>query len=156
MRILIISDTHGNYPLALKICDMAAPIDLLVHLGDGADDVDILSCIVESRISNVAGNCDMGSAAPREQLLECEGKKLLLVHGDAYGVKSGLGRLEERAITVGADIVLFGHTHRAEIVTRSGITFINPGTLMRESGYRSYSVLDITEEAFSARLFSAP
>lgn len=156
MRILIISDTHGNYPLALKVCEAAAPFDLLVHLGDGADDTGVLSCITGSTMANVAGNCDIGSAAPREQLLECEGKKLLLVHGDAYGVKSGLGRLEERATTVGADIVLFGHTHRAEIIDRSGITFINPGTLARDAGYASYAVLEMNDGSVTAGLLPAP
>lgn len=156
MRILVISDTHGNYPLAMQVCELTAPCDALIHLGDGAEDADVLASVLETKIINVAGNCDMGSAAPRELLLECAGKMLLLVHGDAYGVKGGLGRLEERAKAVHADLVLFGHTHRPEVLTLSGITFVNPGTLMREAGYRSYAVLDFNEESISARLFHAP
>lgn len=156
MRILVISDTHGNYPLAMQVCDLASPCDALLHLGDGAEDADVLAGVLETKIINVAGNCDMGSTAPRELLLECAGKRLLLVHGDAYGVKGGLGRLEERAKQVHAELVLFGHTHRPEVLTRSGITFINPGTLMREAGYRSYAVLVINEEKVSAQLFPAP
>ena len=40
--------------------------------------------------------------------------KLFVTHGHAYGVKSGLGRLAERAKTLGADVVLYGHTHIPE------------------------------------------
>jgi putative phosphoesterase len=84
--------------------------------------------------------------------VEYEGKKLLLVHGDAYGVKNGLGWLGKRAGEVGADAVLFGHTHRATVTTLSGILAVNPGTLMRTSQRTSYAILEITQNSISAEL----
>jgi len=153
MRILVISDTHGNFPLALKACCMAEPFDTLIHLGDGADDVMLLKEILDQQLIHVAGNCDMGSASPRELLWECEGKRLLLVHGDAYGVKNGLGRLEKRAVEVGADAVLFGHTHRATSATLSDVLAVNPGTLMRASQHTTFAILEITPQCMSAVLF---
>lgn len=153
MRILIISDTHGNSSLAFKACDMAEPFNVLIHLGDGGDDAVLLQHVLDQEVIHVAGNCDPGSTAPREQLWECEGKKLLLVHGDAYGVKNGLGRLERRAIEVGADAVLFGHTHCAVVTTLSGILAINPGTLMRTSQRTTFATLEITPQGITADLF---
>jgi putative phosphoesterase len=153
MRILVISDTHGNFPLALKACSMAEQFDTLIHLGDGADDATLLNGILDQKVIHLAGNCDVGSTSPRELLWECEGKRLLLVHGDAYGVKNGLGRLEKRAVEVGADAVLFGHTHRATNTTLSGVLAVNPGTLMRTSQHTTFAVLEITPQCISAALF---
>lgn len=152
MRVLIMSDSHGNFPLALKACEAAEPFDCLLHLGDGAEDTELLAHALEVPVIHVAGNCDLGSTAPRELLWECDGKKLLLVHGDAYGVKWGLARLEARTVAVGADAVLFGHTHRATVSTLSGILAVNPGTLMRGAQYTSFAVLEITPDGISASL----
>jgi putative phosphoesterase len=152
MRILVISDTHGNFPLAFKSCGLADPFSTLIHLGDGGDDAALLDNVLDVEVIHVAGNCDLGSASPREILWECEGKKLLLVHGDAYGVKSGLGRLEKRISEVGADAVLFGHTHRATVTTLSGILAVNPGTLMHGAQHATYAILEITQNGLSAEL----
>lgn len=152
MRILVISDTHGNFPLAIKACDMADPFDALVHLGDGAADAALLADALAMKVIQVSGNCDLGSDSPRELLWECAGKKLLLVHGDAYGVKNGLVRLEKRAREVGADAVLFGHTHRATITTLSGILAVNPGTLIRGSQHTTCATLEISPHGITADL----
>jgi len=153
MRILVMSDSHGNVSSALQACDMAGNFDALFHLGDGGEDAGILAHALEVKVIHVAGNCDIGSASPRELLLECEGKKLLLVHGDAYGVKSGLGKLEKRAREAEADAVLFGHTHRSTVTTLSGILAVNPGTLMRTAQQKSFAILEITPAGITAQLY---
>jgi uncharacterized protein len=153
MRILVISDSHGNVPLALQACDLAGTFDALFHLGDGAEDAEILAHALDVKVIHVAGNCDIGSASPRELLLECEEKKLLLMHGDAYGVKSGLGKLEKRAREAGVDAVLFGHTHRATVTTLSGILTVNPGTLTRTAQQKSFAILEITPAGISAQIY---
>jgi hypothetical protein len=152
MRFLVMSDSHGNFPEALHVCDLAGTFDALFHLGDGADDAVLLAHALNVKVIHVAGNCDIGSASPRELLLECEGKKLLLMHGDTCGVKSGLGMLEKRAKAVGVDAVLFGHTHRATVITLSGILAVNPGTLMHTAQHKSFAILEITPAGISAQL----
>jgi putative phosphoesterase len=152
MRILVMSDSHGNYPLALQACVMAESFDALFHLGDGGDDAGLLAHTLDVKVIHVAGNCDISSASPRELLLECEGKKLLLLHGDAYGVKIGLGMLEKRAREAGVDAVLFGHTHKATVTTLSGILAVNPGTLMQTARQKSFVILEITPAGISAQL----
>jgi putative phosphoesterase len=152
MKVLVMSDTHGNFQLALKACSLAGQFDAVIHLGDGYQDVELLRHALDVGIIHVAGNCDIGSNSPRELLWECEGKQLLLVHGDAYRVKSGLDRLETRAIETGADAVLFGHTHCATVTTRTGILFVNPGTLMYPSHHTSVALLEITPTSLHAKL----
>lgn len=131
---------------------MAGTFDVLFHLGDGNEDAEVSAHALELKVIHVAGNCDIGSVSPRELLLEYEGKKLLLIHGDSCGVKSGLGMLEKRAREVGADVVLFGHTHRATVTTLAGIMAINPGTLMHIAKKKSFAILEITPAGISAEL----
>ena len=152
MRILVISDTHGNSPLLLRAGERAEPIDAAIHLGDGNEDADLLSHILDIEVIRVAGNCDQSSAAPRELLWECGGKRLLLVHGDQYGVRNGISRLEQRGIDLVADAVLFGHTHLATIITLSGILFINPGTLMKSSARTTFAIVEIDSSGIKTEL----
>jgi putative phosphoesterase len=156
MKVLVLSDTHGNLALAFQACTLAEPVDTIIHLGDGAEDAELLRHALGIAVINVAGNCDPGSNAPRELLWKCMGKRLLLVHGDAFGVKDGLGRLEQRAIEAKADAVLFGHSHRAYVETRSGVLFVNPGTLMRTSPHHTFAVLEISERGIVPRLHDIP
>lgn len=154
MKVIVISDTHGNFPLAMRACEQAEPIDAAIHLGDGdnGNDADLLAEVLNVDVIRVAGNCDHGFAAPRELLWECNGKRLLLTHGDRYGVKNGMGRLEQRGIEAGADAVLFGHTHFATITTLSGMLFVNPGTLMNSGAPTTFAILEIESNGIKAYL----
>ena len=153
MRVLVISDTHGDVNRAFKAHTLAEPVDVIIHLGDGSADADLLRDTLDVTVINVAGNCDPGSNAPRELVWECEGMRLLLTHGDAYLVKSGLGRLRQRAEEVGVDAVLFGHTHQALLENNSGLLLLNPGTLSSFSNHRSYAVLILSPEGMTAQHF---
>lgn len=153
MRILLISDTHGNYPFALRACDMAEPIDAVIHMGDGVADAELLSRILDIPVIGMAGNCDLGSRAPRELLWECLGKRLLLTHGDRYFVKKGLSRLEQQGIENKVDAVLFGHTHQAVVITLSGMLFVNPGALISSAPRKTFSILEINSGKISAQIY---
>ncbi len=115
MEMLIFSDSHGR--TEGMECAMAAQIrrpDLVLHLGDGVKDLVYLQDFGVPLLS-VRGNCDLfgvpdgiGEAFCLEEL----GHKIFMTHGHRFGVKSGLGGLIAHAAQIGADIVLFGHTHR--------------------------------------------
>ena len=156
MRILVISDTHGNVAQAFQAHTLAEPVDAVVHLGDGAEDARLLHSAMQLQVIAVAGNCDHNAAIPREMLWECEGKRILLAHGDAYGVKRGLGGLHKRALEVRADIVLFGHSHHATCITSSDILFLNPGTLTRTSTHKTFAILEISGDGVKACLHDLP
>jgi putative phosphoesterase len=149
MKLLVTSDSHGNYPLLFRASDAAAPLDAVIHLGDGSDDADLLGQTVGLEIICVAGNCDRNISAPRELLWECSGHRFLLTHGDVYGVKNGLFQLEHRALQLGTNVVLYGHSHLAAITTRSGILFVNPGTLMKRGNRTTYATLEINSDGIT-------
>lgn len=152
MKLLVISDTHGNFTLALKAHSLSGQVDTIVHLGDGISDADLMREVLGIHVISVAGNCDLGSSAPRELLWECEGKRILLTHGDAYGVKAGLERLKRRALEVRADLVLFGHSHLATQELQSDILFLNPGPMTNAILEKSYAVVDVTPGSIIATL----
>ena len=87
-----------------------------------------------AKIYSVKGNCDGGGA---DQIIEIEGVKVLLTHGDKYGVKNCLLNLSFRAKELGVNAVFYGHTHIANIEVIDKITFINPGC-MTSFGQKSY------------------
>ncbi len=152
MRFLVISDSHGNYPAALQAEELAGDIDAIIHLGDGANDALLIAQTLGIEIKLVAGNCDLGASAPRELLWECEGLKLLLSHGDRYGVKYSLERLKQRGLEVEADVVLYGHTHIAAITEISEMLFVNPGTLIKSSHHKTFAILEINSKSATATL----
>lgn len=113
MDLLIFSDSHGRADAMQAVLDrqIRTP-DAVIFLGDGLRDIQWLDTN-GSTLFDVRGNCDwfLGGDTPDERTLSFEGHKLLLTHGHAYGVKGGTGALVKYAQSVGADIVMFGHTH---------------------------------------------
>jgi putative phosphoesterase len=87
--------------------------DGVLYLGDGLADTDRLS-FGYSQLFAVRGNCDLywDPSIKTEELLAFEGHRILITHGHLYGVKSGTGALIAHAAECGADVVLFGHTHK--------------------------------------------
>lgn len=119
MNILVFSDSHGrasNMMEALKR-QVKRP-DAVVFLGDGL--IDISYCDVQgAALFVVEGNCDYwyrgytDLKSEKEILINLGGKRIMMVHGHEYGVKSGLARIVKAAAEKNVDIVLFGHTHQA-------------------------------------------
>lgn len=156
MRILVVSDTHGNDTGILQAHRTVQPVDLVVHCGDGESDACLLEAVEAVPVLRVAGNCDVGSRAPRELLGEWKGKKILICHGDRYGVKTGLASLVARGQTLGAHAVLFGHTHHALSEEYQGLLLLNPGTLFIRAPFRSCALLEITDAGLLATIHPLP
>jgi uncharacterized protein len=155
MRLLIISDTHGNHAAACQAAQDAAPVDWIIHLGDVVADIWAVEAIADCPVIGVAGNCDhVGAGVPREIIRDFAGVPFLLTHGDAYQVKAGLTGLHARAMQEEARVVLYGHTHRAEIDEIDGILFINPGTLNPASATKTYAIVDIVDGTVRAGIIS--
>jgi len=152
MECIVFSDTHGNYPQAIEILYACAPVDVIFHLGDIAEDACMIESICLAQVQKVAGNCDPPGRHDREIITTIGSTRILLTHGDRYGVKTGMEKLAERGIAADVDLVLYGHTHQASIVTIEGIIFVNPGSLQRGSAVRSYARLTIDGNNIEARI----
>lgn len=129
MKIAVISDTHRikkYIELSKKYIDDA---DVLIHLGDDSEDIEELTKDFKGKVYGVRGNCDYISKYPKEQLLVIGEKKIFITHGHFYGVKNGMMNIVCKGLEVGADIILFGHTHIALIEEYKGIMLMNPGSV---------------------------
>jgi len=157
MRILVISDTHGDIEKAQNVIKKSRGIDLLIHLGDYFRDAQKLSNIFpDMPIEYVYGNSDfMIENVQAEKLLECEGKTIFITHGHRYSVKWDYEKLYRKAEETRADIILFGHTHVADIVKKDTLYLINPGSISdpRDNSNESYAIIDICEGNINPTLY---
>ncbi len=151
MKIIVLSDTHGNYPLAIRAIDQAGEVDYTVHLGDDMEDARIIEAGAEVPLVKVPGNCDHGATEPRDLLRTFGGKKFFITHGDRYYVKAGLSRLLQEALAESVHVVLYGHTHVASIEMIEGILFVNPGCFTKE-GTGSYAAISIRSGTLTAEI----
>lgn len=134
---VVIADTHGNKADLKKLGNIMREADYIIHLGDGYYDLNAFGQEVLEKTVRIKGNCD-DAVGDRETIVEIEGVKLFLTHGDLYGVRGGTNRLLARAKELGASVALYGHTHAALIEERSGVTIANPGTLTRYAPQKTF------------------
>ncbi len=108
MKLVVISDSHGRADRVGRVMDMHRDYDALLFLGDGLYDV----CDVAGAVC-VRGNCDymVREGTDNERMLCFDGARILMMHGHTHSVKSGDGRAIHYAISKGADLLLYGHTH---------------------------------------------
>ena len=80
-----------------------------------------------------------------EHKLRC--RFIFLTHGHYYSVSMGTERLKEEARARGAQIALYGHTHRPVVdMGRGDVIAVNPGSLSypRQEGRRpSYVLMEL-------------
>ncbi len=146
MRILAVSDSHGNINTLRDILDIHSSVtDMIIHLGDGEKEFDSLIRPLAASSVFVRGNCDFGSSAPEIKIVEINGKKVFCTHGYKYSVKYDLSLLKDAARAQKADIVLFGHTHTALSRYENGLYIVNPGSCSWRSDRPSYALIDITD-----------
>ncbi|UFJ39092.1 metallophosphoesterase [Brevibacillus humidisoli] len=131
MSALIVSDTHGLVYEVKQTVERHRP-EAIFHCGD--------FCIDKGRepfssMRLVRGNCDTDRGVPLELTTHWHQLKIYQTHGHLYDVKSSLMKLHYRAEEVGANVVLFGHSHFPLCTEERGVLFLNPGSLQLPRGY---------------------
>ena len=142
MRILVVSDTHGNARALEEAIRFQPTATVVLHLGDGVREAEDMAARFPDRtFCIVRGNCDFGADALPLREEKFGGKRLFFTHGHLYDVKYGLYRIACAAREREADMVLFGHTHQPLSTYDDGLYLLNPGSL----GYgRQYATVDIS------------
>ncbi|QQY80206.1 hypothetical protein EDD65_10314 [Keratinibaculum paraultunense] len=136
MKIFVVSDTHGSTrDFINQINNMDKP-ELIIHLGDYVEDGEKIEEYTGIKTVIVKGNGDYFHTKYNEdEILYIKGKTLFLTHGHTYGVKYGINRLLYKAEEIGADLVLFGHTHSPILFKENNIIFMNPGSSSFPRGF---------------------
>ncbi|MCH5297845.1 MAG: metallophosphoesterase [Ruminococcus sp.] len=145
MKILVVSDTHGDFNSLLRAVKAQPDAEVIVHCGDGDEQVQLLKDAYKDKmIVGVRGNNDWNSFLPSTETLSILGKKIFITHGHLYDAKIGLYKIMCAAREAEADILLYGHTHIAMTSYEDGLHLMNPGSC---HGYMaSYGILEITEK----------
>lgn len=130
MRVLVFSDSHGRVSPMVDAAQRLRP-DVAFHLGDVARDGENLRLACpELTLYQVLGNCDWGrSDYQTEGVARLAGKSVFYLHGHTAQVKSGVSLAVSRAASIGADILLFGHTHSPLVTRCGGLLAVNPGAI---------------------------
>ena len=131
MRIIVISDTHGNKNAIDSVFLRNSDADLFIHLGDGERDIDAFlleNPSYASRVIHVAGNCDFNSLSNDFEIIPANGHKILASHGHIYAVKNSLEIIKKTAKRLNCDIVLYGHTHVRYNKFENDLYIMNPGS----------------------------
>lgn len=79
MKILILSDTHGELDATREVIHEHSDADLMIDLGDIGFDLKELDGFVI-----VKGNHDKATKLPREKVIEVMGHRILCTHGDMF------------------------------------------------------------------------
>ena len=159
MKILILSDSHSAYSF-MRLCVDGVRPDVLIHLGDYADDgLALHEEYPHIPFYQVPGNCDRyrwDSREPETLAPTIGGVRLYLCHGHQHKVKQYLGDLVRTARGFGAAAALYGHTHQADCRREEdGLWVVNPGScgfyggsaaVMELAGGRIQSCRIVTQE----------
>ena len=151
-KIIVLSDTHGNRAEVEKLYPLFDECDLIFHLGDTSSDGMKIKNAFPEKTYLLNGNCDIPRLGEDELLVEQEGVKIFACHGDKYGVKRGVAQLANRATEAGAQVALYGHTHKAREDALDGVTLFNPGTLSRYAAVKSYLYLAVHDGKFTGKI----
>lgn len=155
MRILVVSDSHGNNENLKKIIEQAGDCDMMFHLGDIQTDPeyirDMARCPKE-HVYIVSGNNDFVYPLPMHEIVELGDYRIFLTHGHRYYVSGSLGSLEEVALENDCNVAFFGHTHLPYLNEGGPVTLANPGsvTYPRQSGrQKTFMIMDIDNKGIA-------
>ncbi len=97
MKVLIVSDTHGQDENLEETVLREAPFDYLIHCGDVEGREIFIEALAECPCTIVAGNNDFFTDLPYEEEVTLEGHKILVTHGHHYFVSRDYDKLVENA-----------------------------------------------------------
>lgn len=128
MKILVFSDSHHSLAGMYHAIELHSP-QQVIHLGDFMDDAEeVALAYPKLPFCMVPGNCDGWTMMPAKKQITLDGVSILLAHGDLWRVKQNYYAAYADARACGAQILLFGHTHKALCEQlEDGLWVMNPG-----------------------------
>lgn len=157
MKILVFSDSHGNSLNLMTAIKRHGDAERYIHLGDGEKDLLYLETEVPevmNKLIYIGGNCDIERIYKRTRVVELNGVRILLTHGDNHSVKKDKTVIARAAEKEGCTAAFFGHTHARYCETVNGIFLLNPGSCdMQSDGTKpSYAVVEIADGKITAEI----
>ena len=146
MKILVISDSHGNIVNLKLALGFARKInaEAIIHCGDW-DNLRAVEEVLQSKIPvyGVLGNADIHQEIAKKLKLKAEkfDEKFLKfeIDGREIGVVHNLV-LSSKLLVIGCDVVFCGHRHFKSEKIINGVKIVSPGAL--HSSKPSFAVYD--------------
>jgi len=139
-KVLIISDTHGNYDMLNSVLKNNQDCKYLIHLGDEPDDLDRhAKLLLNMQVFSVYGMYH--PKITNENMRKCfqiEDVEFAISHCKEYL------QIEKQKC-----IYCYGHTHRSFYDNKDGVVVLNPGHLkdeMDRGEVAGYVVVNIAEK----------
>ncbi len=146
MRVVIISDSHGNKRNIKKILEEEKNCDVLVFCGDGEQDI---PPDLNIKVIKVRGNNDWGSRLALVETFFVGEIKFMVAHGHTFYVKRDLEDIIFTAKQAKAQVLCFGHTHIQYKNYVDELHVVNPGSCM---AYIEYAAVDIKDKSLLIHL----
>ncbi len=148
MKILAIADIHGDTKIMEKILEDNQDADLRIFLGDFE-----VSQFAQQELANkfdyvVTGNNDYPGISEKTLVVDFDGVKAFLTHGEKYFTLREYvtkGWLAEDALLNGAKLAIHGHDHKGQVSKHRGVTVFNPGSpsYPRFESKASYGIIEV-------------
>lgn len=118
MNLIILSDTHGL--LRPAVLELLQDADAILHAGDINSQAVVDKLASFAPLYAVRGNNDKewAESLPQDLTVTLEGIRFYMVHN----------KKDIPADLSGADVVVFGHSHRYSEERRGGMLWLNPGS----------------------------
>lgn len=126
------SDSHSSVAYLKRAIEKEKDCKYIFFLGDGLSDIEKVKGDYPDRsFICVKGNNDFAFEKDTEAYKYLCGHTIVATHGHKQNVRSWHYGLIELALSVRADIVFYGHTHRSDFYTdaSAGVYLINPGAV---------------------------
>ncbi len=129
----LIADTHLEQCSLAKIKTIEkhlGNVDAILHAGD-ITHVSVLDCLETiAPVQAVKGNMDISPAIshlPSKIVLKMSGYRIGLIHG--WGAPHGIrNRIQKSFADDNVSIIIYGHTHQADVFDNGRLLMINPGS----------------------------
>jgi putative phosphoesterase len=128
----LISDTHVPVrarEVPKKVFEVFEKVDYIIHAGDLVD-LSVIDALEQiAPVLAVYGNMDgpeIRGRLPKINSLKVFDWKIGVIHDP--GTLFGMGKMREIARQNGFHVLVYGHTHHANIKWEGEILFINPGS----------------------------
>ncbi|MCI4438203.1 MAG: metallophosphoesterase [Ignisphaera sp.] len=133
--LLVMSDSHIHeradwFPQEFIDIFKHRKYDVVVHAGDLID-YDVLEFVksLAKEVYIVQGNMDYLSDLPEEAVFDVFGLRVGVVHGDQVRPRGNIHALTAIAKSLGASILISGHTHAPFVTVHEGVLHVNPGSV---------------------------
>jgi putative phosphoesterase len=121
-KIAVISDTHGL--IRSSAGKYLKDVDMIMHAGD-VDEPGILEDLKKiSPVVAARGNMDTGAWAERLPKFE-----IVQIDNISLYVRHNIDELDLDPEAAGIKVVISGHTHQPSVIKKSGVLFLNPGSI---------------------------